>query len=185
MSARDGTPVVIGIGNVLLRDDGIGVRVLEAMRSLAGLDPEALPPDTRLLDGGTLGIDLLRHLAGCRSLVLVDAVDFGLAPGAVTVLSGDDLESRPGMADARAGNGVAELVSVARLLDVWPPAAAFVGVQVDEIGVGTELSPCLEGALASAVDAVCRVVGTLDASATAGPGSAHGEGSEQTTGAVA
>jgi hydrogenase maturation protease len=163
MSGHDGSLVVIGLGNVLLRDDAVGVRVVEAMRSLADLDPEAVPWGTRLLDGGTLGLDLIRHLGGCRGLLLVDAVDLGLAPGAVTVLSGDDVTSCRGTAGAPALNGMAELVAVARLLDVWPPAVALVGVQVDSIGVGTELSPCLEGALPSAVEAAFHALGSLDA----------------------
>ena len=88
-TAVDGPAVVIGVGNVLLRDDGVGVRVVEALRSAARHDPTALPESTRLVDGGTLGVDLLSAVEGARSLVLIDAVDLDQPAGTVSVLRGD------------------------------------------------------------------------------------------------
>ena len=72
-----GPLVVVGVGNILLRDDAIGVRVVDRLCALAEHDPVALPADTRLVDGGTLGLDLLRTVRGARGLVIIDAMALG------------------------------------------------------------------------------------------------------------
>ena len=93
--------VVLGIGNTLLGDDAVGIRVLEALGRLAGHDPAVLPPGTHLVDGGTLGIELMRTVEGARALLLLDAVDIGATPGEVVVLAGDAITAAGD--DGRAG----------------------------------------------------------------------------------
>ena len=81
MSAAGSTPTIIGVGNVLMGDDGVGVGVIGMLRTMgAGAGP-ALPADTRLVDGGTLGLDLLGIVREATVLVVVDAIDRGLPPG--------------------------------------------------------------------------------------------------------
>ncbi len=65
---------VIGVGNVLRGDDAIGVRVVESLRAAMARDPLALPVRTRLVDGGTLGLDLLTPIRDASAVVLVDAI---------------------------------------------------------------------------------------------------------------
>ena len=91
-----GPAVVLGVGNVLLRDDGVGVRVLEELRRLAAVDPAMAPDGTRLVDGGTLGLDLLGTVHGARALLLLDGVSLGLEAGTVTVLRGDEIAAAGG-----------------------------------------------------------------------------------------
>ncbi len=154
--------VVIGVGNVLLGDDGVGVRVVEALGRTTEHDPEALPRGTRLLDGGTLGLDLLRDVEDAGALVLVDAVDLGHAPGTVTVLRGDRLTAAGGFRTlSRRQGGVGELLATAKLLAILPPEVVLVGVQAGEISVGPGLSHGVSAALPSAVEAVRRAAHAL------------------------
>jgi hydrogenase maturation protease len=158
----DGPAVVIGLGNVLLGDDGVGVRVVEAMLAAAGTDPAATRPATRLVDGGTLGLGLLRFMDGARSLLLVDAVDLSRPPGTVCVLRGDEIDLAAGRWGSSISGGVGELLAAARLLDRLSAPVSLIGIQVDEVHPGTALSPRVEAAVPVAAQAVRRELLDLD-----------------------
>ena len=149
--AFDGPAVVIGVGNALLRDDGVGVRVVEELRAVVRHDASALPEDTVLVDGGTLGLDLLRTVAGARSLLFLDAVDLHLPPGTVTVLRGDAIPAAGGRWGRAVPSGVGEVLAVGRLMGWLPDPVALVGVQVDDTEFGIGLSRPVESALPRAV----------------------------------
>jgi hydrogenase maturation protease len=178
--AAEAPAVVIGVGNVLLRDDGAGVRVVEAMRALAAYDPTALPVDTRLVDGGTLGLDLLRIVQGARSLLLLDAVDLDLPVGTIRVLRGDGIVAAGGRWGGAAEGGVGELLAVARLMGWLPDPVALVGIQVADTGFGIGLSEAVEAALPLAVETARRELRDLDEMTVPpgrdGPRSDAGEG---------
>ena len=149
------SPLVIGIGNMLLRDEGVGVRVVaELARGFAGGGP-AVPPGTRFVDGGTLGLDLLPMIQDASILVLVDAVDLRRPPGSVAVLRGDAIE---GMLVGHVSPhqvGVADLVAAARLLGALPEAISLVGIQPAAIEIGLELTAEVEQAVPVAMARVC------------------------------
>lgn len=161
MSHEDRPLVVLGLGNVLLGDDGVGVRVVEALGRLAERDPGALPRGTRLLDGGTLGLGLLGCVEGARALVLVDAVNIGRRPGTVIVLDEERLSPRAGGGRSSRG-GVGALLATARLMGILPPEVSLVGVEVGAIEVGSTLSPEVRAALPGAVDRVRRELDSID-----------------------
>jgi hydrogenase maturation protease len=154
--------VAIGVGNVLLGDDAIGVRVIEALRTLAGSDPALLPAGTRLVDGGTLGLELLGIVSESRGLVLVDAVRLGGTPGRVRVLRGDAIACVGPGADGGAAGAVGELLAMARLMAWLPRSVTLVGVEVAELDVGTQLTPAVSGALPAAVEAVRDELDRMD-----------------------
>ncbi len=78
--------LVLGLGNILLRDEGVGVRVVEALA-----ERYVLPAGVEVVDGGTAGMDLLDTLAGCAHLLICDAVQTGGPPGSVVKLAGDQV----------------------------------------------------------------------------------------------
>ncbi len=150
----EGPAVVIGVGNVLLGDDGVGVRAVEALRAIAERDPGALPEATRLVDGGTLGVDLLADVEGARSLLLIDAVDLDQPAGTVTVLRGAEIQAAGAAWGRCIPGGVGELLAVARLMGWLPQSVALVGVQVGKTELGAGLSEPVAAALPRAVAAV-------------------------------
>ncbi|MEI7743607.1 MAG: hydrogenase maturation protease [Chloroflexota bacterium] len=155
-----GPLVVVGVGNILLRDDAIGVRVVDRLRALAEHDPVALPADTRLVDGGTLGLDLLRTVRGARGLVIIDAMALGDPVGTVTVRHGDAVVAA---GSGRHGpNSIGELLAIARLMGWLPEPVSLVGIEVSEIDFGVELSAPIANALPAAVDAVRRELRRMD-----------------------
>ncbi len=171
MTREAGRLVAIGVGNVLLTDDAVGVRVIEALRAKAARDPMALPPDTELVDGGTLGLDLLRVVDGARGVVFVDAVRTGAPAGTVTALDGDAIVSVGGRRDGQPASAVGELLAVARLMGWLPEAVAMVGIEVADIELGVHLTPLVDRAMPAAIDAVLAQLRRMDeqpATATSG-----------------
>jgi hydrogenase maturation protease len=145
----EGPLLVLGVGNVLLRDEGVGIHVV---RRLEALGADALSPGTRIVDGGTLGLDLLPMLEDAAAVVMVDAVNLRLAPGAVDVLRGTDLHT------ALAGHisphqvGVGDLLAAARLAGSLPARVSLVAIQPEAIEIGLELTPAVEAAVPVAVE---------------------------------
>ena len=145
---------VVGVGNLLLSDDGVGIHAIRRLRNDSRVGPMA-----RLIDGGTVGTDLLAEVCGCEKLLIVDAVDAGLPPG--TTIRMDFSGPDPQKIDTRNAHqsGIPGLLDDLRLLGQAPSEVVLVGVQPAAVGLGTRLSPEVAGAL-SAVSA--EVVRQLD-----------------------
>jgi hydrogenase maturation protease len=143
--------IVLGLGNILLSDDGVGVHVA---RRLA-MNPGA-PSGLRALDGGTLGFRLTEALARSDSVLIVDAALLGEPPGAMHLLESDELHRhvcRGGRLSAHEA-GLVDLLTMARL-EGWAPAhLALLGIQPERIDWGDTLSENV----ARSVPLVCRTV---------------------------
>src|SRR5512142_2247853 len=83
--------IVLGLGNILHRDDGAAAHVITRLRS-----DRRVPADVSLVEGGTLGLELLPYVWDCDRLIVIDAIDVGEAPGTVVRMSGEELNSLPG-----------------------------------------------------------------------------------------
>ena len=162
MSRQAEALVVIGVGNVLLGDDAAGVRTIEALEAAAQADPGILPPGTRLVDGGTLGLELLGTVRGSRGLVLVDAIRLGGSAGEVRTLAAEEVDAVGGAPDGGAGTAVGELLSMARLMGWLPTEVALVGIEVGDLDVGLRLSPEVADAIPVAVSTVRRELRRMD-----------------------
>ena len=136
---------VVGIGNVLLRDEGIGCHVAHAL--------EEIPlPDVKIIDGGTCP-DVLQFIEGADKLVIVDAVKGGGAPGQIYRFRLEDitLEQRPFLSLHDVG-----LVDSLMLMQFWRKTreAVIIGVEPREINWGLELSPELQEKMPQIIDAI-------------------------------
>lgn len=143
--------LVLGIGNLIMSDDGVGVRVVQQLQEGYGF-----PPEVTLLDGGTLGLDLLPRLEGVRRLLVVDAVDTGKAPGTMVRLSGYEVPVAMGTKLSPHQMGLKDLLAVGELLGVVPGEMVLLGVQPDRIGMGMELSPAVAAQLDTLVGNVLQ-----------------------------
>lgn len=167
MSRPDGPLLVIGVGNVLLRDEGVGVRVARELQRLGSSGHVAVPPGTRVVDGGTLGLDLLPLIEDSRALLLIDAVDLRQAPGTVDVIRGDSLQRSMSGHVSPHQVGIGDLLGAARLMGTLPDAVALVAIQPGGIEIGLELTEAVEAAIPAAVQAA---VDELRSLAAASPG---------------
>jgi hydrogenase maturation protease len=127
--------LVLGIGNILLRDEGIGVRVVEQLR-------EYLLPDTiELVDGGTAGADLLDVISDRRKVIVIDAMDADVEPGSVLRLTPDDLAAGQSAAVSLHEIGLLQTFAMARHLGSAPGEVVIIGIQPKEIIASDQLSP--------------------------------------------
>jgi hydrogenase maturation protease len=154
--------VVIGLGNLLRGDDAVGVRVIESLREARDRDPQALPSQTLLVDGGTLGLDLLGTMRDARAVVLVDATRSDGPPGAVSILRGDAVAGATGTRGDADPGAVGELLAIARMLGWLPADVSLVGIEVADIDAGVGMSPAVADALPVALDAVRAELDRID-----------------------
>ena len=133
--------VVLGLGNSLMSDDGAGIHALALLERSS-----ELPTGVRLVDGGTVGPDLLPPVAGCEALLVLDAVDFGGRPGDVVRL---DLEGGAGRAGPRTIHevGLETLLQDLALIREFPRRSVLFGIQPASLSPGTGLSPPVERGL--------------------------------------
>jgi hydrogenase maturation protease len=139
--------VVLGLGNVLHSDDGLGPRAVEMLKV-----DRRVPGDVALIEGGTLGLELLTYIWDTSYLLILDAVDVGQSPGTLIRISGEELGSLPGKGSVHQ-LGVADLLVALRVLARKPPEVVLLGVQPATTDWGAELSPAGEAALGPLVDA--------------------------------
>lgn len=139
--------LVLGIGNVLWADEGFGVRTVEALHAAF-----AFAPEVSLMDGGTLGLNLLEPVASARRVLLFDAIDFALAPGSLRILSGPDISARLPAKLSPHQTGFTDVLALARLHDRAPEEIVVVGVQpVDLSDFGGSLTPAVKARVPEAV----------------------------------
>ena len=142
--------LVLGLGNILLGDEGVGVRVVERL-----LERYDFPEEVLVMDGGTLGLDLLPYVEDASRLVVVDAAQARKPPGTLVRLTGNEI---PIFLDASKVSphqeGLQDLLAVAALKGYLPAELVFLGVQVGTLGVSLDLSP----AVAQQVEAVAEMV---------------------------
>lgn len=148
-----GKTVVIGIGNLLLRDEGVGVHAVRALRG------RQLPPEVEVIDGGTATLELLPILQEAQRVVVIDALRGGAPPGTLYRVTPQDLmegEERPLSLHQV---GFLEVLRMARQLGS-DPEVVIIGVEPKEIAWGTELTPELRRRLPRVVEAVLRELGS-------------------------
>lgn len=137
--------LILGVGNLLLSDEGVGVQVIQRFQ-----ERYRLPESVQVLDGGTLGMDLLYYLEGVETLLIVDAVETGRPPGTVIRLAGSEVPAFLSVKLSPHQVGVPDMLFAARLKGVEPSDVVLWGVQPASLEVGLELSP----AVAAQVDAL-------------------------------
>jgi len=128
--------LVLGIGNLVMSDDGAGVRVVQELQKRY-----LFPSHVEIMDGGTLGLDLLPKLEGIERLLVVDAVETGGKPGTLVRLSGEELPIALQTKVSPHQMGLKDLLAVAELLGHSPREMMLIGIQPASIEMGDELSP--------------------------------------------
>ena len=144
-----GTVAVIGVGNVLMGDDGIGVAAVEELRG------ESLPDNVELYDAGTGLLDVLPKIGRCERVILVDSCSAGGRPGTVyrSRLDPDDLEAAP-LGDSLHDLDVVHALRVHRLVGGELGEIILIGIEPESITLRDGLFPAVRAALPAVVQAV-------------------------------
>ena len=139
----DGSPVqtlILGVGNLLMSDEGVGVHVIQRL-----VADYQLPEDVQVLDGGTLGMDLLYYLEGTENLLLIDAVQARKEPGTLVRLEGDEVPAFMSIKISPHQLGIPDMLAAAKLKgNCYPQRIVLWGVQPERMEIGLDLSPKVE-----------------------------------------
>jgi hydrogenase maturation protease len=121
--------LILGIGNVLWADEGFGVRCIEHLAETRTFGPEA-----RLLDGGTQGLYLLPFLEEADVLLVFDAVDYGLEPGTIKIVEGEEVPRFMGAKKMSLHQtGFQDVIATAELMGYCPQTCLLIGCQPEEL----------------------------------------------------
>jgi hydrogenase maturation protease len=141
----------LGIGNLIMSDDGVGVKLVQRLSA-----EYSFPPEVEIIDGGTLGLDLLPLLERLDRLLIVDAMETGGPPGTIARLTGDQIPLAFETRLSAHQMGLKDLLAVSRLMGNPLPEMALLGVQPECIELGMELSPPVAAVLDTLVEMVLR-----------------------------
>jgi hydrogenase maturation protease len=137
-----GRIVVLGVGNLVMGDEGLGVRCVERLEA-AG----ALPAGVVVIDGGTSTNELLGDLEDLDLLIIVDAVAGGGAPGTLVRLEGDRIPAAFSNKLSPHQHGINDLLATLQFIGRAPGKVVVLGVTPGRMELGFELSPEVEAAL--------------------------------------
>ncbi len=140
--------VVLGLGNLLRRDEGLGIRALERLQARY-----TLPDAVQLVDGGTLGLELLCYLEGAARVLILDAALTDGPPGTLLRAGGDEVPSFFGMRTSPHEIALADLLAVTKLRGTGPKELVVWGMQPAALELGWELSEAVAAHLDALVDA--------------------------------
>ncbi len=155
MPESDKKIVVIGVGNLLLADEGIGIHAVNELKK------ENFPPYVEIIDGGTAGIDLLFLLEDASYAIIIDCVEAAAEPGAILRIPVEELILQaPVQAISLHDINLVEALSLAKGLGKLPATVIF-GVQPGEICFDTELTTVVSNSLPRLIQLVKKEVSRL------------------------
>lgn len=141
--------VLLGVGNILLTDEGVGVRVVEEIERRY-----EIPAQLTVIDGGTSGMELLDDLAGADHLLIVDAVKSGAAPGSVLRLANGEVPRFFTTKLSPHQVGLCDVLATLQLMGESPGETVIVGVEPASLELAMELSPGVQAVLPQVVEQV-------------------------------
>jgi len=164
---KENNITVLGIGNILMRDEGFGVHLINHLN-----EHYTMPPGISLLDGGTSGIYLAPIVQDCRRLLVVDVMAMEGKPGEIHRFKGADLKGA-GLQLSMSPHqvGLLEILDICRLHDQVPEEVEFIGVIPGAVELGLELSPALQSRIEPVAELVLKQIEEwTNARVISGPG---------------
>lgn len=146
---------IVGIGNLLMRDEGVGIH---ALRKLS--EEFTFSENLHFIDGGTMGLDLLPFIEGRDLVILIDAVDFREQPGTVKSIANRDIPRYLTGKLSVHQIALPDLLSALLLIDNPPGDVVLIGIQPEDVEVGIELSPAVSAGMNALLTEVIGVLST-------------------------
>lgn len=139
--------VVLGLGNILNRDEGLGIQALQLLDTQLGDHP-----DLELLDGGVLGLNLLMIVEECSHLLILDAVNARKPAGTLIELVKKDIPLFAGIKLSEHQVTFQEVLGLASIRGFLPENLYIIGLQPDDLSIGLGVSPIIEKMLPQVVN---------------------------------
>lgn len=141
--------VVLGIGNLIMQDEGVGVRVVETLQR----DHE-MPEGVTVVDGGTAAMEMLDELSDLDHLIVVDAINAGKPPGTLLRIEGEDVPSFFRTRLSPHQIGLPDVLASLEFLGAQPKKMVILGVQPQTMELGMELTPVVAARVPDLVNQV-------------------------------
>ncbi|BCB96679.1 hydrogenase 2 maturation protease [Dissulfurispira thermophila] len=142
---------LIGLGNILLKDEGVGVHVANTIKQRY-----TFSPDVEVIDGGTMGLDLLPLLEGRDKVLIVDAVDFAKEYGYISIIENEAIPSILNSKLSVHHINLSDVLFAAKLMDILPPEICLIGIQPKSIDVGLDMTDEINEKIETLIDAVIK-----------------------------
>jgi hydrogenase maturation protease len=141
--------IVLGLGNILNRDEGLGVHAVKALQEQTGSQAGV---KVEFVDGGVLGMNLLMLVEDCSHLLVLDAVDARKAPGTLVELSREQIPLYAGIKMSEHQVTFQEVLGLANIRGKLPPHLHLIGIQPVDLSIGLGMSPLVEATLPALYD---------------------------------
>ncbi|WP_455367007.1 HyaD/HybD family hydrogenase maturation endopeptidase [Kaarinaea lacus] len=148
--------LVLGLGNILMQDEGIGVRAVQEL-----LRNYEFPPEVELLDGGTAGMALFEHIVGRSHIIVIDAVKTGRAPGTVVKLENDEVPAFFRNKVSPHQMALSDILAALKIGGEQLPEIVVIGVEPVMLETGLEMSAQVLGKLDALVAQAVQCVQQL------------------------
>lgn len=154
--------VVLGVGNILLSDEGIGVRTVEKL-----MRDYVLPPEVEVIDGGTSAMEMLEDLGHADHLIIVDAVRSGKPPATIVRMAGAEVPVffRTKLSPHQVG--LSDVLATLVLMGEQPGTTTVIGIEPESLALGMELTPVVARQLPQVVGWVKSELNQLGMNLTA------------------
>jgi hydrogenase maturation protease len=147
--------LILGIGNFILKDEGVGVHVVEKLKNMV------LPPDVEVMDGGTMGLDLLYAIEGRKKVIVIDTVSAGEPPGTIYRFTEKALTEKKELLRTAHGIDFTDVIKTSEFLGTKPDEVVFIGIEPEDISEGLELSPKIEQRIPTIIELVMKEIESI------------------------
>lgn len=143
--------IVLGLGNLLIQDEGVGIHALRLLQSSYQFEPQI-----ELVDGGTSGLDLLPFFRPESRMIMVDAMEFKEKPGSICKVENEDILARLNTKTSVHHLGLSDLLAMAQLTDVVPKEIVLFGVQPESLDLDVEPTETVKASIPKLLDYVLQ-----------------------------
>ncbi len=140
--ASESGTIILGLGNYLMQDEGVGVHLARTLSESYQFSPEIM-----VIDGGTMGLDLMPYFEANDRVLIIDAMDADKPPGTVMTLQNDSILAQLRTKLSLHHLGLSDVLGTIKLLDMEPSQIFLLGIQPAQISMGVELSETIQAKL--------------------------------------
>ena len=148
---------ILGIGNIILSDEGFGVRVVEYLQ-----ENYKFPDNIALIDGGTLGVELTQFITGTKKLLIIDSIDGNKPSGTLFHFEGDEIKSHFSEKISAHEIGIQDVLTTLELTGKAIPEVVVIGAQPYSLEAGVELTPQMKTLIPTIADRALNILKNWD-----------------------
>jgi hydrogenase maturation protease len=144
--------LILGLGNLLLKDEGIGVHIVQQMKDMT------LPEDVEIMDGGTMGLDLVYYVEGRKKVIVIDTVKAGHPPGTLYRFTEKSIVYSQNVFRTAHGINFTDVIRYVQASGKKPEEIIFIGAEPEDMNEGIELSPKIAAKIPKIIELVLREI---------------------------